>query len=63
MPKNWVNKWMVTINHCLLDIIVTYRSARKIVYDYDFHMFYIIKQMVEQVERIFDTQLPILSST
>jgi hypothetical protein len=62
MPKSWVNKRMMTIRLCLLNIKATYHSAWEIVFDNNFRMFHIIKHIVTQLQRIIAEQIPILSS-
>ena len=62
MPKSWVNKRMMTIRHCLLNVKAIYHSAWEIVFDNNFRMFHIIKHIVLQLERQIAAKIPILSS-
>ena len=62
MPKSWVNKRILTVRQCLLNVKATYLSAWEIVFDNNFRMFHIIKHIVLQLERQIATQIQILSS-
>ncbi len=62
MPKGWINKRIMTIRHCLLNVKATYHSVWEIVFDNNFRNFHIIKHIVLRLERQIADQIPILST-